>query len=71
MGPLILRSKTKVSMGMGINPSSSGSSRRPLPGAITKEKESQMTWKSRLISAALAVGILAAFALSAGTDWYW
>ncbi len=29
-----------------------------------------MTWKSRLISAALAVGILAAFALSAGTDWY-
>ena len=30
-----------------------------------------MTWKSRLISAAMTVGILAAFALSAGTDWYW
>jgi hypothetical protein len=30
-----------------------------------------MTWKSRLISAALAVGILAAFALSAGTDYFW
>jgi len=58
-------------MGMGTKPSSSRSSRRPLPGAITKEKESHMTWKSRLISAAMAVGILAAFALSAGTDWYW
>jgi len=59
-------------MGMGINRRARRVLREPTTGGLqVRKKESQMTWKSRLISAALAVGILAAFALSAGTDYFW
>ena len=56
----------QISMGMGHSSISSS-----VGFKLRKRRvKTSMTWKSRLISAALAVGVLAAFALSAGADWW-